>query len=90
MALFKINNIFQITSRGSVLAGEIIEGEIDSGYAIQLNIEGEIIELKIKSVEFVDHGGGYAEIGLMLGFIREDIIEILKKMHGEAVFILMK
>jgi len=55
MATFIVNHIFGITNRGLVLAGDIIDGIINSGDSIQLELNGLPIQLKIKSVEYVDH-----------------------------------
>ena len=74
MAKFKVNNIFQITNRGQVLTGEIIEGMIGPGYVIKLN-DGSI--LKIKSVEDVDHLKGIAESGLLLESTNENLSHLV-------------
>ena len=90
MTQFKVNQIFKITNLGSVVSGDIVEGEIGSGDTIRLETDGQITELKIKSVEFLDYGGGYAEVALMVGMIDNDAISILEKMSGEVVSITPK
>jgi GTPase len=87
MAKFKINQIFKITNRGSVVSGEIVEGEISSGDSIQFETGGKITELKIKSVEFLRVKRDLEEVALMVGLVDDDIIAILGKMVGETVSI---
>ena len=85
MAKFKINQIFNITNRGSVVSGEIVEGEINSGDTIQFETGGKITELKIKSVEFLRVKPDLEEVALMVGLIDDDIITILEKMAGKTL-----
>jgi hypothetical protein len=85
MATFKVNQTFKITNRGEVLSGDIIDGKISPGDFVQLELDGLPIQLKIKSVEYIDHGKGYAEIGLMLGNIDDDVRDVLKSAAGKII-----
>lgn len=88
MAKFKINNIFNITNRGQVLAGEIIAGEIIAGDSIQFLVGEITFNIAIKSVEFIDHISlQKVEIGLMLGWVDKIISEKLELMIGHIVSI---
>jgi len=90
MAKFKINKTFNLTNRGSVIAGEIVEGEINSGYMIRFETDGQITELKIKSVEFLLVKHGHEQVALMLGLINNSITKALEKMVDEIVYITPK
>jgi GTPase len=90
MAKFKIDKVFKITKRGSVIAGDIIEGEIGSGDTIRLETDGKIAALKIKSVDFLLIKRDLEEVGLMVGLIDNDTMAILEKMAGATVLITTK
>jgi translation elongation factor EF-Tu-like GTPase len=75
--MFKINNIFQLTDRGQVIAGSILNGEIKSGDFIQILLIGILIELKIKSVESIRTGmDNSSEIGLIMESFDKDSIDL--------------
>jgi GTPase len=66
-ACFEIAHVFEITGRGVVLAGQIRSGVVRTGMEIRLALNsGLVITSMVKSVEFVDHPGGLADVGLML------------------------
>ncbi|MDT3403281.1 hypothetical protein [Mucilaginibacter terrae] len=52
-----------ITGRGVVMAGFIIDGEINVGDRIELNVKGTVIKTNIISVE----GISSSNVGLMVG-----------------------
>jgi translation elongation factor EF-Tu-like GTPase len=87
MATFKINGVFQITDRGYVLAGEIMEGEITPGNLIHLSFNEVPTALKIKLIEYIDHLGNKAEIGLIIGALNESVPENIKEIIGQTVSI---
>ena len=64
---FNLDASFQLTGRGLVLVGDLIEGKVAAGNYITFNTGIETVTLKISSVEFVDHiSERRAEIGLVL------------------------
>ena len=85
MARFRITEIFLITNIGHVVAGEIIEGKIGAGDVIELINKPAIT---IEAVEYIDHLGCVAEIGLRVGYLSEDSKENLNQMIGETITIL--
>ena len=85
MATFLIKSLFKLTGRGSVLAGDIVDGKISGGDSIQVLPDKRPI--KINSVEYVDYGKGRAEIGLMLGIVDENTVNILETAIGQTVVI---
>jgi hypothetical protein len=87
MALFKINNIVKITNRGYVLTGIIVEGDFTSGDLIQLDLNGNMIKLKIKSIEGVRHNSREAVVGLMLGPLENNIRMLLESMMTQTILI---
>lgn len=87
MAAFKVNKIFKIIKRGVVLSGIIVDGEISSGDLLLLEADQDTLKLKIKSVEYVDYGQGYAEIGLILGAIEDEVNDLLRMTAGNIVAI---
>ena len=67
VAKFQLSNAFNLTGRGWVLVGEIIDGHVNKDYIIRLSVNGTYIEYKIRSVEFVDSfKSGKAELGLII------------------------
>lgn len=90
MAKFKINKIFQITNRGSVLSGEIVEGEIRSGDTIRLETGREITGIKTKSIELLLVKSGFEEVALMVGLIDDVTTTILEEAIGKTVSITTK
>jgi len=87
MALFKINNIFEITNRGYVLTGIIVEGDFTSGDLIQLDLNANSIRLKIKSIEGVRHSSGEAVVGLMLGPLENNVRMLLESITTQTILI---
>lgn len=43
-AYFKLVNVFTIIDRGDVLAGNILDGNINIGDRIELNIHGKVVK----------------------------------------------
>ena len=65
-ATFKIVSVFNIVNRGLVITGQIVNGTVEAGNSISLNMQGELANYKIDSVEYVDHSGlNEYEIGLI-------------------------
>ena len=85
MTTFKINNIFEITKRGYVLAGDILEGNIESGDLLSIPPRKSLV---ITSVEFIDYNNGKAKIGLMLGALSVETQNLLKKSIGDTISII--
>ena len=52
VGVFKIKDSFQITGRGLVALGHLIEGTVKVGQRISLQVDGQIFLLKISGVEF--------------------------------------
>lgn len=74
--MFKINNIFLITGRGQVIAGIILNGQIDSGDFIQTLVGENLVTLKIKSVEAINNAHDFLETGLLMEPFDEDSINL--------------
>lgn len=73
MAKFKINNCFNLTGRGEVLAGVIVEGIISPGDTANLIINNHLVKSQIKSFEYIDHiQEKTSEIGLIIEAVRSD------------------
>ena len=87
MATFKINGVFRITGRGHVLAGDILEGEINAGYLIHLPFKPIPTTLKIKSIEYIDHLRNKAEIGLIVDTLSGNVLENIERIIGQTVSI---
>ncbi len=49
-ALFRIDDVFLITSRGLILAGKLIEGHLLSNDYIEFKIDAELFCLRIKAI----------------------------------------
>jgi hypothetical protein len=90
MAKFKINSTFKLTLREQhVLLGDIIEGEIGPGDLIQISIDDDQSNIKIKSVEYVDEiSNRRTQIGLLLESLNEATVERLKIIVGQTVTII--
>lgn len=84
-AQFLLQDWFNITGRGLVIAGQIIRGTIAAGDLVCLNDE----VVKIKSVEIGDQSSGQFFIGLILEIENPTpILSLLKKLKGENFLIL--
>jgi hypothetical protein len=84
MAKFKISDVFEITNRGYVLSGEIVDGEIAAGKSIHIGLKESI---NINSVEYVNFKNVKSEIGLMIGIKRGMTFDQLKDLIGQTVSI---
>ncbi|WDZ98851.1 hypothetical protein [Mucilaginibacter sp. SJ] len=84
-AQFLLQDWFNITGRGLVIAGQIIRRTIAAGDFVCLNDE----VVKIKSVEIGDQSSGQFFIGLTLEIENQTpILSLLKKLKGENFLIL--
>jgi len=84
-ALFLLQDWFNITGRGLVIAGQIIEGQINPGDYICLD---ETI-IKIKSVEIGDKTPNSFFIGLILDTdIQSDMLSSLTKLRGKNLSVI--
>ena len=84
-AQFLLQDWFNITGRGLVIAGQIIRGTIAAGDFVCFNDE----VIKIKSVEIGDKGSGEFFTGLILEIENQTpILFSLKKLKGESFLIL--
>jgi hypothetical protein len=73
---FQVERIFEITGRGLVLAGDILDGLVGAGYHIECTIEGEEYTRKIKSVEMISHTEpGKYSVGLLIGGAKDGIYQ---------------
>ena len=84
MAKFKISGVFEITNRGYVLLGEILEGEIASGGLIHFDSN---TTLKIKSIEAVRDSHNPSNLGLIVGVIDKIILDQLRGLTGQIILI---
>jgi len=82
MAKFKISDVFEITNRGYVLSGEIVDGEIDARNLIHFD-KGIII----KSVESINIKNQEFEVGLLIGYVAGMTKDQLKELLGRTISI---
>ncbi|MFC0518545.1 hypothetical protein ACFFGT_30300 [Mucilaginibacter angelicae] len=84
-AKFQLQDWFNITGRGLVIAGQIIEGGITAGDYVCINDK----TIKIKSVEIGDKRPNEFFIGLILEIKDQiDISPALKKLKGKTLLVL--
>lgn len=75
MACFKIKDTFEITNRGIVLTGFIINGRIEIGDFISINVSNKRVLVRINSIEEIDNGvDKISKTGLLIG--KEDFLQI--------------
>jgi hypothetical protein len=86
MARFKVKYIFTLADIGQVLAGEILEGEVSAGDLIRILVNDSALIIRIKSVELVNDRGK-TDVGLLIGFLDNDVQEKLAVIAGRAVSI---
>ncbi|QEM13185.1 hypothetical protein [Mucilaginibacter rubeus] len=84
-ALFLLQDWFNISGRGLVIAGQITEGQINSGDYICLD---EVV-IKIKSVEIGDRTPNAFFIGLILDTNNQgDMLSSLTKLRGKNLSVI--
>jgi translation elongation factor EF-Tu-like GTPase len=88
VAKMKVFDVFNITNRGTVLSGEIIEGEISSGNLFKLNVEGRELIYQINSVESFSTETK-AIIGLLIRFENNPELSYLENATGQTIEILV-
>jgi selenocysteine-specific translation elongation factor len=75
VAIFKLHRTFNLTGRGQVLVGDILEGYVDQGNTLSLPINDDPVNLEIISVEVVDTTTeNEAKIGLVIRSIDDALI----------------
>jgi hypothetical protein len=93
IGLFKVEDQFNLTGRGLVILGQLIDGELEAGANLKLEIDDKPVSLKIKSVEFADYVSEQkSSIGLLFAIedeglkefflnqkITEQVVEIYKE-----------
>ncbi len=52
---FRLSGVFNLTGRGSVLMGNLLDGEINSGDFLIFSTESGDHSVKINSIEYIDH-----------------------------------
>lgn len=80
MSKFEVQDITELTERGGILVGRIVEGELRAGEkAILRGPDESTSQLEIKSVEFIDDiAAGLSRIALLLhGAPKADFLRIL-------------
>jgi translation elongation factor EF-Tu-like GTPase len=85
VARISVTNVFNITSRGKVVGGDIIEGEIKAGDYFELIKEQEQLRYTINSVEII-HTRDIAKIGLLIKSESADLIN-LNDLPGQIIII---
>jgi hypothetical protein len=85
---FKLNGLFNLTERGLVLVGDLLDGEINQGDYLILPADSGIRLLKIESVEYTDHLQTHnTKLGLMIGHSSESLIECVSAWLGQDLII---
>lgn len=87
MPVFKIDSIFQITGRGQVIAGSILNGEINAGDFIEVLLDKNLVRLKIKSVEAILGARDLSKISLLMEPLDKDSIN-LNHIIGQTAIII--
>lgn len=52
---FQIQSHVNITGRGLVILGQILEGKVNAGATIQFEVDGVNISMQVTNVEFADN-----------------------------------
>ena len=55
IGLFKVEDQFNLTDRGVVILGQLLDGELKVGANLKLEIDDKSVSLKIKNVEIADY-----------------------------------
>jgi GTPase len=53
-----VTSSFALTGRGTVLTLKILEGSVKAGDAVRLAMSARSVEVRVRSVEFVDYDVG--------------------------------
>ena len=85
IAEFKFDDKFNITGRGTVMAGQIISGEISAGNSIYLEDDKTI---KISSIEFGRHSEKKEFVGLLIKPENIPLEYKLEKLLGKLLIII--
>ncbi len=79
-AQFKISETFKITGRGLVFAGEIIDGNVNSGDSIEFTFSGQTIVRKIKGINLISRVDRSLNnnVGLLISCINKKEMEDIR------------
>ena len=79
---FQIQNQLNITNRGAVFAGQIIEGKVKVGSKLTFKIDGKFLTLEIAAVEMGDFISTQEYfVGLMFKYESETQKEYFQKIN---------
>jgi hypothetical protein len=85
VAKFHFEDAFNITGRGLVMSGQIIEGKLSKGDIFWFVEDGLKTIIDIKSIEF-GHTGKNGFVGLMLSeYIQEETRQKIKALTGSTI-----
>lgn len=85
MAVFKIDATFNIAGRGFVIAGDIIEGNIQKGNKIITDEGSPLNRKRIIALEYIDNIRTRSfKIGLIILYQTEEELEKLKSLKLEG------
>ncbi len=76
IAKFHIEDIFEITGRGIVFAGRIVDGIISTGNQVEFSLENNLLRREIAGIEGIRHENpDTVNVGLVIKCLNEDEIK---------------
>ncbi|TSD63025.1 hypothetical protein FFF34_018935 [Inquilinus sp. KBS0705] len=87
IAKFKIEDVFIITGRGKVLAGNMLEGSVNAGNYLTLLINAEDVLYKIEGIEAISTVEKY-NTGLLIKAENNPDLSLLDNLKGQTISIL--
>lgn len=87
IAHFQTHQQFNIVGIGLVLTGELLEGTLDYGMQIQLEIDAEIIIYKVTDVQTIEYmNTNTSEVALILELMQGDSgLNYLEQIAGQTI-----
>jgi hypothetical protein len=73
VALFKISKAFYILSIGQIIAGQVLEGQVDIGNFIEIMVNDALVLFTVKALEVIDYISRQDhEVGLRVELVNAD------------------
>ena len=86
VATYQICDTFQITGRGIVFTGHILQGEFNLGNIIRFDFNGQPLERKIKGIDDAMRVvKGYPSVGIMIESLNEEENEDLRNWNPNRI-----